>query len=105
MTLRKLKFYRIYFNTHAQNGCVWSIDEGDISSEFNVRAVWIETFCVSGYLHGSDNLRNPRAWLETTAILVLEEGKAYFFPPGQESMPVPAMAGANANCSHAELVH
>jgi hypothetical protein len=72
------KRYRYYFNRWAELPQVWSVDQGDQTSEINVIAVRTEG-CVT--VTGCDpsetiNRDRPKVWVEAVGVLSIENGIA-----------------------------
>jgi hypothetical protein len=57
---------RVYFNRSSEAPYVWSVDEGDISTEKNYISVEMgpNTHVITRYDQTRDNVNDPRAWLE-----------------------------------------
>jgi hypothetical protein len=74
--------YRVYFNRLNEAPQVWSVDEGDQSSEINVSSVAI----AGCEMHSAVNLDEtvnrdrPKAWFEVDGRLVVEGGVACIYP-------------------------
>lgn len=68
--------YRVYFNRWADAPMVWSVDQGDISTEINVSAIHMDAPCTTGSNPACDNVREPRAWFELTGHLTVSNGVA-----------------------------
>lgn len=74
--------YRVYFNRHAEFPTVFSVDEGDQSSEINVARV--EGHRVNFEFHYDPNVKinpdTPSAWMTVHhAVLQVREGTAHLF--------------------------
>lgn len=73
-----MKRYRFYFNRLNEAPQIWSVDEGNQSTEINVTAVrTIEcATCTGCDLSETVNRDRPRAWVETVGWLTIEAGVA-----------------------------
>ncbi len=73
--------FRIYFNRHSDFPLVWSVDQGDQSTEINVKRV--VTRGVRTYTDGGvgDNVNSPTVWIvvEGGNLQVIED-IAYIMP-------------------------
>ncbi len=76
--------YRVYFNRCVDFPQVWSVDEGDVSTEINVQGisvsslnVWVEWVYDPSI---PTNDREPRAWnlLHCSKPLTIDHGVARF---------------------------
>lgn len=56
--------YRFYFNRHAEAPQVWSVDEGDQTTEVNVKQVVCYVKATSHYNGTKVNPDSPSAWFE-----------------------------------------
>lgn len=73
-----MKTYRIYFNRWAEAPQIWSVDEGDQSSEINViNVVFKDIEGLTKYNPNGDNTNTPRAWFEVKGKLTISGGIAY----------------------------
>lgn len=68
--------YRVYFNRAEDAPQVWSIDEGDTSTEINVLGVVTYVQGRSGY-DLSKAYPEPKAWIEYEGKLRVQVGIAY----------------------------
>lgn len=73
-----MKLYRVYFNRLNEAPQIWSVDEGEQTTEINVIGVSIhdcvvETKCD---LKETVNRDRPRAWLEVRGMLSVAGGIA-----------------------------
>lgn len=69
--------YRVYFNRSREAPQVWSIDEGDQSSEINVQHVVIQGGAISKWNKSKPNDSSPSAWFEVEGFLRIAGGIAY----------------------------
>lgn len=76
--------YRIFFNRRAEAPQVWSVDEGDQTSEINVSDFKIHHIVLVE--PGADfsvkvNPDTPTVWINVrSAVLHMKQGIAHFFP-------------------------
>lgn len=75
-----MKKYRIYFNRKVEAPQVWSVDEGDQSSEINVQWVEFQNCSVGSFY---DNLvgvnpDTPCAWFQVYAVAEFTRGGVIF---------------------------
>ncbi len=73
--------FRIYIDDFKKNPFIWSIDEGDIRTEVNVKSIAAENVALSvGSDLSADNINSPKAWIEVEAeaLYIDESGRAYF---------------------------
>jgi hypothetical protein len=66
---------RLYFNAKADAPLCWSVDEGDISSEKNVKEIHVLIPMVTVFA-GEDSPQ-PRAWLEGWGKILIRDDEAY----------------------------
>lgn len=72
--------YRVYFNRHNEFPQVWSIDEGDVETEVNVKQlIMVDVRAVTHYDSTGDNVNTPKAWFEVHGRLEVRAGVAYIF--------------------------
>lgn len=74
-SLSRPKNYRLYFNRKNECPQVWSIDEGDQSSEVNVQ--WFSLLgctAASIYNHGVANEDTPVAWIAVKGTAEFRDG-------------------------------
>lgn len=73
-----MKLYRAYFNRLNEAPQVWSVDEGDQSSEINVTAVSFRNCEVISRTNlGETDIENkPKAWFQARGTLRIERGEA-----------------------------
>lgn len=69
-----MKRYRCYFNRRSDAPRVWSIDEGDVSSEINVSAIHTRNadICTRTNLTERDTENKPMVWIEIWGTLKVE---------------------------------
>jgi hypothetical protein len=76
--------WRVYFNRSAEAPQVWSVDQGSINSEINVRGFDIGYGCTAHEGYDSKvvkgDTRHPRAWIVVTAdVMTIDcHGNALF---------------------------
>lgn len=77
--------WRIYFNRHREAPQVWSIDQGDQSSEVNVqKVVCIGCYLESEYNGTPANENTPSALFRVSAdSLRIDNGQAIFYTGGR----------------------
>jgi hypothetical protein len=78
--------YRVYFNQAKEAPQIWSVDQGDVSTELNVSAVHIEAFSFT-----ASNLEQkwpePKAWLVVpNAQLSIRFGVAVITPQSNQEI-------------------
>lgn len=72
----KRKWYRVYYNRKREAPQVWSIDEGDQTSEINVRAVEIKARMTTNSDLSNTDADKPTVWIEGYAHLTFRNGLA-----------------------------
>lgn len=76
------KLYRVYFNRRREWPQIWSVDEGDQSSEINVKEVdiivpvYTKSLGSEAALAATNPDTTPFAWMECTGVLILSNGVA-----------------------------
>lgn len=73
-----MKLFRVYFNRLNEAPQIWSIDEGDQTTEINVTGLTmmgcdVESKC---NLSETDTENRPKAWFEVRGFLRVEAGVA-----------------------------
>lgn len=73
-----MKCYRVFFNRLSEAPQVWSVDEGDQSSEINVSAVSLVRCSAETKFNPAetDTLNKPKAWFEVRGHLRIVQGVA-----------------------------
>lgn len=73
-------YFRVYWNRRGDYPLVWSIDFGDVSTEMNVKQIYLRgktiTTCVR---MNADNVLEPRGWLEGNGVVVIADEIAEIF--------------------------
>ena len=76
-----MKHFRAYFNRHREQPQVWSIDEGDQSTEINVSSFAVNAGCIVASRYNGDkpNEDSPSAWIEIHAdYYYIVDGAVHF---------------------------
>lgn len=73
-----MRLYRFYFNRLNEAPQIWSVDEGNQSSEINVTAIsLVGCNAISrSNLGETDTENKPKAWFEVVGTLQLVDGVA-----------------------------
>lgn len=64
------RYYRVYVDVMGNDGPVWSVDEGDISTEMRFKHVRFER--ISGmdeHFEHADNVNEPKCWFKVWGTL------------------------------------
>lgn len=74
---KKVKLYRVYFNSKAAAPNCWSVDEGTIATEIIVSSIeLIGVDSVTRLNLAADNVDDPKAWFEVHGRLTLQGSDA-----------------------------
>lgn len=79
--------YRVYYNRANEAPQVWSVDEGDQTTELNVIAVRCMVPCetvVGESVPDSERSNRPAVWLRAEGVLRVERGVAYIDWPARQ---------------------
>jgi len=75
------KVWRVYWNRIEEAPQVWSVDQGDVSTEINVQ--WVGFSNVIGILSAQDlkntDARKPTGWFQFEARAVFGNGGVMFY--------------------------
>jgi hypothetical protein len=67
---------RIYLDRFGVQSAIWSVDEGDTSTERRVKAIQCMVPTVTRSNPAADNKIEPKCWLEADGTLSVENGVA-----------------------------
>ena len=76
--------FRIYFNRSEDVPFVWSVDQGDVSTESKVQQVSVfGVNLLSDFRGTADNEHEPRAWVHGVGLVTIDGGNAVIEPVGR----------------------
>lgn len=76
MRVQGVHLHRIYIN-FLDAECIWSVDEGDVSTEKHFKTVCIDGISYAASNLTADNKKEPKAWIaiEDSALYSSKDGQ------------------------------